>query len=182
MTSTIELLKTQINGGLRKNKYEIYIDLPDNSNGEKINLMCKASSFPERTISTVEYWHYGRSVSLRAETTYAKTWDVTFYDDSKMNIRRLFDKWMIMIDNSRKTTDIQPNIQAVNVQDYHTNIMVYQLDGEGNHVYGNILYYAFPTNLSQITYDDSENDTVVEFNVTFTYSEMAPIDGSGQLT
>lgn len=62
---------------------------------------------------------------------------------------------------------------------YQTLINIWQLDAEGNRVYGYQLQNAFPKSLGEITYDDSEQDSIVEYSVTFAYSEFIPLQNGG---
>lgn len=61
--------------------------------------------------------------------------------------------------------------------DYQTLINVWQLDGNGTKVYGYQLQNAFPKSIGSIQYDDSETDSLVEYDVTFAFSEFVPING-----
>lgn len=63
--------------------------------------------------------------------------------------------------------------------DYQTLINIWQLDAVGNKVYGYQLQNAFPKSLGEITYDDSEQDSIVEYTVTFAYSEFIPLQNGG---
>ena len=62
--------------------------------------------------------------------------------------------------------------------DYQAYMKVWQLDGEGNKVYGYEIQNIFPTSIGEVTYDDSETDSLVEFNVTFAFSEFDPCESS----
>lgn len=63
--------------------------------------------------------------------------------------------------------------------DYQTLINIWQLDAIGNKVYGYQLQNAFPKSLGEIAYDDSEQDSIVEYTVTFAYSEFVPLQNGG---
>ncbi len=174
--TTINDLKTQLRGGLRKNKYQIIFQPPGNFlTSEKLNLLCKGSSLPTKTISNVDVFHYGRRYSLRGETIYDPAIELTFYDDDKMNVRRIFDYWTYLIDNSRKTGESSPMTDAFNEPNYQRDIEIWQLNSLQNRVYGYTLFNCFPIQPGVVTYDDSENDSLVEFNVTFQFSEFEPI-------
>ena len=62
--------------------------------------------------------------------------------------------------------------------DYQAYMKIWQLDGEGNKVYGYEVQNIFPTSIGEVTYDDSEMDSLVEFNVTFAFSEFDPCESS----
>ena len=59
---------------------------------------------------------------------------------------------------------------------------IWQLDTLGNKVYGYNLENVFITGIGEVSYSDSELDSLVEYNLTFTFSEFYPIssdNGSG---
>lgn len=58
---------------------------------------------------------------------------------------------------------------------YQTDIRIWQLSATGSKVYGYTLQNAFPVGIGEVTYDDSEMDSLVEYNVTFAFSEFEPI-------
>ena len=174
--TTINDLKTQLRGGLRKNKYQIIFNPPgDFMTSEKLNLLCKGSNLPDKVISVVEVFHYGRKYAMRGETTYNTSFDLTFYDDDNFNVRRIFDYWLTLIDNSKKTVEASPAPSAFNEPNYQRDFEIWQLDANQNRVYGYIMHNCFPTTMGTVTYDDSETDSLVEFNVSFSYSEYEPI-------
>jgi hypothetical protein len=100
---TITDLKKQLGPGLglRKNKYLLEIPIPG-VEGSKINVLCRSAGLPERTIKTTQMFHKGRQYNVRGETDYGSTYEVSILDDSEMNIRKTFDKWMKQVDNSKQ--------------------------------------------------------------------------------
>jgi len=91
--------------GLRKNKYLMEIPVPG-IEGEKINVLCRSAGLPERNITTTTVFHKGRKYNMRGETDYVGTYDVSILDDSQMNIRKVFDKWLKNVDNSGTGTGL----------------------------------------------------------------------------
>jgi len=85
--------------GLRKNRYMIEIPVPGIS-GEKINILCQSASFPERNLIPSVLWHKGRSYIIRGETDYGNEYELTFVDNSSMDVRRFFDTWVTQIDDT----------------------------------------------------------------------------------
>ena len=61
---------------------------------------------------------------------------------------------------------------SFNAPDYQAELTIWQLDTLGNKVYGYNLENVFITGLGEVTYGDSELDSLVEYNVTFTFSEF----------
>lgn len=225
MATTINDLKYALGAGLgsRKNKYMIELSYK-NLDSKKFNILCKSASFPERVIETATVYHHGRKYNIRSETNYGGTYEVTILDDDKLTLRKYFDSWMQLIDNSklystqvesgssqsglsRIVNNIYDTIEQVNdfiedvqniddklkdaaydllgeytgynadkaVADYQTEMYVWQLSNTGEKVYGYKLQNVFPTTLGSVQYDDSENDSLVEYNVTFAFSEFEPV-------
>ena len=52
---------------------------------------------------------------------------------------------------------------------------IWQLDTLGNKVYGYNLENVFITGIGEVSYSDSELDSLVEYTLTFTFSEFYPI-------
>lgn len=86
--------------GLRKNKYLLEIPVPG-IEGEKINVLCRSAGLPERSITASEMWHKGRKYNVRGETDYGGSYEVSIVDDSSMEIRKTFDKWLKRVDDSK---------------------------------------------------------------------------------
>jgi len=86
--------------GLRKNKYLIEIPVPG-IEGQTLNILCRSAGLPERTISTNTIYKNGRRYNVRGETDYLGTYEVSILDDSDMNVRKVFDKWITKVDNSK---------------------------------------------------------------------------------
>jgi hypothetical protein len=102
MKFTITDLKKHLGPGLglRKNKYLLEIPVPG-VEGEKINILARSAGLPERNITTQQVWYHGRRYSVRGETDYIGTYEVSILDDSDMKIRKTFDKWLKKVDNSK---------------------------------------------------------------------------------
>jgi len=102
MKLTIENLKKHLGPGLglRKNKYLLEIPMPG-LDGAKVNVLARSAGLPERNISTSSVFHKGRKYIVRGETDYIGTYEVSIVDDSNMDIRRKFDDWLKLIDDSK---------------------------------------------------------------------------------
>lgn len=86
--------------GLRKNKYLLEIPVPG-IEGSKINVLARSAGLPERNMATTAVFHKGRKYNVRGETDYGGTYEVSILDDSAMDIRKMFDRWMKRVDNSK---------------------------------------------------------------------------------
>lgn len=76
---------------------------------------------------------------------------------------------------NKVTSGLTDGTSSYALASYQTEINIWQLDHNGNKVYGYKLQNAFPSALGIVTYDDSEQNSLVTYNVTFTYSEFMPI-------
>ena len=86
--------------GLRKNRYIVEIPVPT-VEGQTINLLCRSAGLPERNINTTTIWHKGRQYNVRGETDYIGSYEISILDDSDMKIRKLFDSWLRLVDDSK---------------------------------------------------------------------------------
>ncbi len=202
MNFTIDDLKKNLGPGLglRKSKYLLEIPVPS-QNGKKINLLCQSTSLPERNISTVTTWHRGRKYMMRGETTFTSTYNISVLDDSEMSLRELFDGWLTLVDNTNPDASLLTNsfnnfqtsyeddssanwqLKPVNSiageTIYQADINVWQLSQRSEKIYGYKLQNAFPSSIGTVELDDSDNSTLSQFSLVFTYSELIPIKGTG---
>lgn len=68
--------------------------------------------------------------------------------------------------------------QGMSMAQYQTDINVWQLTSGGEKVYGYKLQNAFPQQLGIVTLDDSDENTLSEFSITFAFSEFIPLENS----
>lgn len=114
MVRTVNDLKSSLGErlGVRKNKYLLELFIPvsnyDPAPASKIDILCQSASFPEINNTTLTTYHKGRRFQTRGETDYGSDYVITFIDDDRMSLRRLFQSWMILIDNT--TPKSHPNL------------------------------------------------------------------------
>ena len=223
--TTINDLKYNLGAGSRKNKFLIELSF-GNLDSAKFNCLCTSASFPSRTINTVTVSRHGRKYPMRSETDYGNTYEVTVLDDDKLTLRKFFDSWLTVIDDTTKEStdfyamqdssnsffnklrkagsalkDVVDGVSGImknpseftskiigktignitgsdtfNNPEYQAELTVWQLDGLGNKVYGYNLENVFITSIGEVSYSDSELDTLVEYNLTFTFSEFYPVE------
>jgi len=192
--------------GLRKNKYLLEIPIPG-IDGGKINVLARSAGLPERSIQSTQIFHKGRMYNVRGETDYGGSYEVSIVDDSDMFIRRKFDDWLTLVDDSsngrvnhssyelgvKSALDrILNNGKSTAANDfylgetqlYQTDINIWQLSGNNDKIYGYKLQNAFPAQLGIVTLDDGDQNTLSEFSVNFSFSEFVPLEGipSTQIT
>lgn len=99
--STIKSLKDYIGSGARVNKYELELFF-DGLEPVRLNVLCHNIALPAKAIQTVSSYKRGRKYNMRGETTYGDTFTISFYEDENYSIRRQFDAWMTIVDDSAK--------------------------------------------------------------------------------
>jgi hypothetical protein len=153
------------------------------SQGRQINTLCQATSLPERAMSTTSVYFAGRKYNIRGETDYQGTYEISIVDDSSMSLRKAFDSWMYTVDNSNwvesssDSTDIHTinDIPRGQKNAYQSDVSIWQIDSNGNKVYGYKLQNAFPSSVGTVALDDTGDGGLSEFSVVFTFSEFIPV-------
>lgn len=183
---TIEDLKKHLGPGLGLRKAKYMLEIPVPNEGRTINILCRSTSLPERNIGTVSVFNKGRKYNMRSETAYPGTYDVSVVDDSTMKLRTLFDCWLTLVDNSnpggQSASSYESNCTfslgtfgGSDHPDYQADVNIWQLGNQGEKVYGYKLQNAFPSSLGTVELDDSDEATLSEFSIAFTYSESIPL-------
>lgn len=164
--------------GLRKSKYLVHIPL--DKDGKQINILCRSTSLPERSVDVQTLYHLGRKYTVRAETNFSEEYSISIIDDSKMSLRKMFDKWLNTVDDTTVNKS-EPKIITGSGDTpkltYQTNVEIWQLDQNGNKIYGYVLQNAFPKTVGTVELDDSNDSALSEFSVNFAFSEFKPILG-----
>lgn len=152
--------------GQRPNLFEV--NMTDKGNffkGKDLNFFAKATSIPGATIGQVVVPYFGREVKFAGNRTFAE-WTLTIINDETFSIRGQMENWMNAINshetNARTTGD--------GSSAYVADAYVSQYAKNGSTVTSEYTFKnVFPTDISEITLDWGDNDTVEEFTVTFAY-------------
>ena len=147
--------------GQRPNLFEVTIpNVPNAFQGGGLPIMAKGTSIPGGTIGTVIVPYFGREVKLAGNRTFPE-WTITVLNDEDFSIRGQFERWMNYIN------DHGSNVRGST--SYTTKGNVQQF-GKGTTVTASYSFVnMFPTDLSEITLDWGDNDTIEEYTVTFAY-------------
>jgi hypothetical protein len=161
--------------GARPNLFKVLMTAPAINTranpGADLEYFVRATSIPGSTIGTVTVPYMGREIKLAGNRTFAD-WTVTVINDENFSYRGLFEEWMDSINlhegNYRQGTG--------NSTDYTdpTGTVVQQLAKTGDFSSPQVVrqykfYNLFPIDISEITLDWGDNDSVEEFTVTFAY-------------
>lgn len=143
-----------------------------NRNGS-ISIKCHTMTIPPRTFQTFEV----KQNNMGFKIPYGVSYDpvtFTFYADAEMDTRQYFEVWQAAVMNYSNNT-----MNFMN--EYTSDIKLYILDELGNDVYGVTLYDAFPLGVSMIEMSFSNDNTVLNMSVTFTYKYYLSMDSSQRI-
>jgi hypothetical protein len=154
-------------GGARPNLFKVNLPFPAASGGssELASFMIKGASLPASLIAPIEVPFRGRKLKVAGDRTF-EPWSITVINDTKMEIRNAFERWMDLINSNTENVSAYVGNNALN---YYSNALVHQLDRDDNITKTYEIIGAFPTNISAIDLNSETNDTVEEFTVELTY-------------
>jgi hypothetical protein len=191
-TSKLSDFISKVGQGVKPNMFLVDIVFPQGSIGaggagtgavaqtekELVNLMCKSAALPASNLGVIEVPFRGRTVKIAGDRTF-DTWSPTFINDKDFKVRAIMEQWSEAINgNAGNTADLLTPL-AGDANGYSAHLLVHQLEKaatpDANGIGGNILrtyklWYAFPTNISQIDLAYDSNDQIEEFSVEFQYS------------
>ena len=186
MATKLSNFISDIGQGVKPNMFIVDIAFPTEVSGadgdaDMINLLCKSAALPASNLGVIEVPFRGRTVKIAGDRTF-DTWTATFVNDKEMKIRAYFEQWLATI-NSHETNN-SPLFTPSETDGYTRLLKVKQLEknasesGEVLRQYN--LFYAFPTNVSQIDLAYDSNDQIEEFTVEFQYTYWKAVAGETQ--
>ena len=145
--------------------------------GEDFEMFCRATSIPGTTIGQVVVPYFGREVKFAGNRTFAD-WSVTVINDEDFKVRSVMEKWMNSINLHTANSRVGG---GTGTKGYYSTATVHQLSKStiGNTTRSYTFQQMFPTDLSEITLDWGDNDSIQEFTVTFAYDFWTAATGTG---
>ena len=159
--SLFNLNPTNIIGNIINNNFS-WKDLI--SDPRDINILCKSASFPGRNINTAEFQTTRES---RKYVQGKSDGDLTtvFYITNDMYMKTMFDTWMNYILN---TSRYRANYKKGSTG-YATDVTIQQVNKEGLPVYGIRLVNAYPTQMGELSLDNSVENGIHELSIGWSY-------------
>lgn len=152
-------------GGARPSMFKVICNFPAfaGGNSELASFMIKGASLPSSTLGSIEVpYKGGKKLKIAGDRTY-EPWTLTVINDTNMEIRNAFERWMEAISAARSGNGLSaPN-------SYQTDMTVQQLDKSDKVVKEYFIRGAFPTNVSSIDLNWETTDAIEEFTVELTY-------------
>ncbi len=167
--SKIREIGNVLNATARSNKYRLSFAWPTGVTGEtalsEVDIICKSAMAPQRELGIIEVWNQGRKLVIPGDTTFDNAWSVDFYLGESHKLRYDMVKWQNACDNFHK------NLHSGEPAQIYSDLRLEQLDSGGNVSAQYTLHNCFPTVVGEITYADDSENTPVEFNITFSYTD-----------
>lgn len=177
MANELAKLKNALGAVARPNKYRLNFSIPSavpiKSDLSNADILCKATSFPSMTIGQIEVFNQGRKLVIPGDTSFSTTWAVTFYGTEDHGLRKDLISWMVSADHFQKNT------HSGNPNSILGELSVEQLDSAGNPTVRYTFHNVFVQEVGEITLGDDTQDTAMEFDVTFSFSDW--VVGTGDL-
>lgn len=149
-----------IGGGARSNLFKVTCNFPAyaGGNSELAAFMIKAAQLPSSIIAPITVPFRGRQLQLAGDRTF-EPWTITVINDTTMDIRNAFERWMNGINGHTTNTGL------ANPVDYTADMIVEQLNKAGEVTKKYDIRGTFPTNISAIDVSNDSENTIEEFTV-----------------
>ena len=161
--SLINLNPTNIIGNLINNSFS-WRDLINDP--RDISLLCKTATLPSRNINTAVHTEHREEQKF---VTGKQDGDITtvFYITNDMYIKTMFDGWMDHIFDS-------DGYRANYKDDFTTDVTIQQVNRRGHPVYGVRSIKAFPTQMGELTLDNTADNGIHELSIGWSYERYVP--------
>lgn len=145
-----------------QNLFKATVNFPAYPGGdvELTSFLCTAAQLPASEMGVVTVPFRGRQLKITGDRTFG-TWTVTILNDTDFNVRNAMERWMNGINAHAANTGL------TNPVDYEADLIVEQLDKDGETVKTYNFRGCFPTNVSAIDVSYATTDEVENFTVEF---------------
>jgi hypothetical protein len=149
-------------GGARANLFKATVNFPGFAGGdvELTSFMCKMASLPASMMGEIIVPFRGRELKIAGDRTF-DVWNVQIINDTDFAIRDAMERWMNGM-NGHTT-----NEGITNPTDYQADLIVEQLDKNGDILKTYNFRGCFPTAVDAIEVSYEATNAVEEFGVTF---------------
>tara|TARA_A200000159_G_scaffold46841_1_gene43139 strand:- start:2630 stop:3157 length:528 start_codon:yes stop_codon:yes gene_type:complete len=149
-------------GGARPNLFKATVNFPGYAGGdvELTSFLCKTAQLPASVMNVFEVPFRGRQLKMAGDRTF-EPWTVTIINDTDFSIRNAMERWMNGINAHQANTGLSNPI------DYQADLIIEQLDRDGDTLKTYNFRGCFPTNVSAIDVSYETVDAIEEFTVEF---------------
>ena len=170
--SVVDFKKQMSNDGARPNLFEVslnhsaseFFSVDDND-----KFMIRATSIPGATIGAVTVPYFGREVKFAGNRTFGDV-TLTIINDEDLGVREAFEYWMEALSANEGNDRVLASRNGSGAPKYFATTTIKPLSKfDEKPVASYTLENSFPTDLSEITLDWGDNDSIAEFTVTMAY-------------
>ena len=142
-------------GGARPNLFRAIVNFPAYAGGdaELTSFMCKGAQLPASTVPAVEVPFRGRQLKIAGDRTF-EDWTVTVINDTGFEVRDAMERWMNGINGHSANTGFTNPVL------YQADLIVEQLDKNGDVLKTYNFRGCFPNNIGQIDLSYESNDAI----------------------
>ena len=167
-TFNVDTFKSSLtNGGLRPNQFQVQLAFPTYVAGgatavTRSTFLVSVAELPGQTVNPAIVQYRGREVKFAGDRTFAP-YTMTVLNDTEMSIRSSMESWMSGME------DLKSKFGVIAPTEYTADVIISQLDRNGDTMRTYSLRDAFPVDLSPIALDFGANDQISTFQVTMQY-------------
>lgn len=149
-----------VGGGARNNLFKVTCNFPTYARGnvELASFMIKSAQLPSSIITPITIPFRGRQLQIAGDRQF-EAWGISVINDTGMEIRNSFERWMSGINANAINTG------RSNPADYTVDMAVEQLNKAGDVTKRYDLRGVFPSAISAIDLSFDSENTVEEFSV-----------------
>ncbi len=149
-----------VGGGARSNMFKVTCNFPSYAQGdvELSSFMIKGAQFPSSVVAPIPVLFRGRQLQIAGDRTFEPV-SLTVINDTGFEVRNSFERWMNGINEHNNNSGIS------NPTDYMADMLVEQLNKQGEVTKTYDLRGVFPTNLSTIELSYDNENQIEEFTV-----------------
>jgi len=149
-----------VGGGARSNMFKVTCNFPSYAQGdvELSSFMIKGAQFPSSVVAPIPVLFRGRQLQIAGDRTFEPV-SLTVINDTGFEVRNAFERWMNGINEHNNNSGIS------NPTDYMADMLVEQLNKQGEVTKTYDLRGVFPTNLSTIELSYDNENQIEEFTV-----------------
>jgi len=149
-----------VGGGARSNMFKVTCNFPSYAQGdvELSSFMIKGAQFPSSVVAPIPVLFRGRQLQIAGDRTFEPV-SLTVINDVGFEVRNAFERWMNGINEHNNNSGIS------NPTDYMADMIVEQLNKQGEVTKTYDLRGVFPTNLSTIELSYDNENQIEEFTV-----------------
>ena len=147
-------------GGARSNMFKVTCNFPGYAQGdvELTSFLCKGANLPASILNPVEVNFRGRKLQMAGDRTF-EPWTVTIINDVDFSVRNAFERWSNGINQHADGRGL------ANPTEYMADMIVEQLNKNGDSVKRYDIRGTFPTNISEIELSYDNENQIEEFTV-----------------